>query len=94
MRKSHAPCQCCGQHGDPGLTAALSVEEGSTPEPERVRMETAVLDVPRYCAACIADLLINLLIFFLSDLISFHQTFTYMADLSTVKMTTKYYCHQ
>lgn len=61
MRKSHAPCRCCGQHGDPGLTAALSVEEGSTPEPEPVRMETAALDVPWYCTACIADLLINVL---------------------------------
>lgn len=61
MRKSHVHFQCYGQRGGPGLTAVLSVEEGSTPEPEPARMETAVLDVPQYCTAWKADWWINLL---------------------------------
>lgn len=48
MRKHRALCLYCGRHGDPGLTAALSVEEGSTPGPESVTTETTVLDVPWY----------------------------------------------
>ena len=46
MRKSPVLCQCCGQHGNPGLTAMQNVEGVSTPGPEFVRMATAVLGVP------------------------------------------------
>lgn len=56
MRKNHVPCRLCGQRGAPGLIAALNVEEGSILGPEPVRMETLVLDVPRYCSVLILEI--------------------------------------
>lgn len=46
-RRSLVPCLCHGQHGAPGPTAALNVEEGSSQGLEPVRMGTAAQGVQR-----------------------------------------------
>lgn len=45
MRRSLVHCLCRGQHGAPGPTAVLNVEEGSSQELEPVRTGTAAQGV-------------------------------------------------